>query len=63
VACVRFAGETVAGHLVWESLELTSPALRRTPRDRADSELQGKGKFGEIYLIVNLLSLLISVLI
>jgi hypothetical protein len=51
------------GHLVPESRELTSLALRRTPGDGADSELQRKGKFGEIYLIVNLLSLLILVLI
>ena len=62
MACVRFAGETVAW-VIWllESRELTSQALGRTPGDGADSELQGKGEFGEIYLIVNLLSLLISV--
>jgi hypothetical protein len=49
--------------VIWlpESRELTSPALGKTPGDGADSELQGKGEFGEIYLIVNLLSLLISV--
>jgi hypothetical protein len=53
--------DSSVGHLVLESRELTSLALRRTPGDGVDSELQGKGKFGEIYLIVNLLSLLISV--
>jgi hypothetical protein len=53
--------DSSVGHLVLESRELTSLALRRTPGDGVDSELQGKGKFGDIYLIVNLLSLLISV--
>ena len=46
------------GHLV---AGIPSPALGKTPGDGADSELQGKGEFGEIYLIVNLLSLLILV--
>ena len=59
--CVFCWQDCSVGHLVPQSRELTSQALGRTPGDGADSELRGKGEFGEIYLIVNLLSLLISV--
>ena len=49
------------GHLVAGIPGINIAGVGENPGDGADSELQGKGEFGEIYLIVNLLSLLILV--